>query len=94
MIKRVESKTDFIKIEHKILDFWDANSIFEKRRKLNENNKHWSFIDGPITANNPMGVHHAWGRTLKDLYNRYKFIKYNTKKTRAITPSISLILFD
>ena len=72
MIKRVESKTDFIKIEHKILDFWNANSIFEKRRKLNENNDHWSFIDGPITANNPMGVHHAWGRTLKDLYNRYK----------------------
>jgi hypothetical protein len=33
MIKRVESKTDFIKIEHKILDLWDANSIFEKRRK-------------------------------------------------------------
>ena len=31
----------------------------------------WSFIDGPITANNPMGVHHAWGRTYKDLYNRY-----------------------
>ncbi|SVD43128.1 uncharacterized protein METZ01_LOCUS395982, partial [marine metagenome] len=21
---------------------------------------------------NPMGVHHAWGRTLKDIYNRYK----------------------
>ena len=31
----------------------------------------WSFIDGPITANNPMGVHHAWGRTYKDLYQRY-----------------------
>ena len=39
---------------------------------MNENNDRWSFIDGPITANNPMGVHHAWGRTLKDLYNRYK----------------------
>ena len=72
MIKRVESKVDFIEIEHKILDFWDSESIFNKRRKLNENNEHWSFIDGPITANNPMGVHHAWGRTLKDLYNRYK----------------------
>ena len=72
MIKRVEPKADFIKIEHKILEFWDTNSIFEKRRKLNENNERWSFIDGPITANNPMGVHHAWGRTLKDLYNRYK----------------------
>ena len=49
MIKRVESKVDFIKIEHKILDFWSSNSIFDKRRKLNENNDHWSFIDGPIT---------------------------------------------
>ena len=31
----------------------------------------WSFLDGPITANNPMGVHHAWGRSLKDMYQRY-----------------------
>ncbi|MFM7151997.1 MAG: class I tRNA ligase family protein, partial [Gemmataceae bacterium] len=29
------------------------------------------FLDGPITANNPMGVHHAWGRTYKDAYQRY-----------------------
>ena len=33
--------------------------------------RRWSFLDGPITANNPMGVHHAWGRTYKDLYQRY-----------------------
>jgi isoleucyl-tRNA synthetase len=39
----------------------------------NENSgKRFSFIDGPITANNPMGVHHAWGRTYKDLFQRYK----------------------
>ena len=31
----------------------------------------WSFLDGPITANNPMGVHHAWGRTYKDLFQRF-----------------------
>ncbi len=37
-----------------------------------EAKEHWSFVDGPITANNPMGVHHAWGRTYKDLYNRYQ----------------------
>ena len=30
------------------------------------------FWDGPITANNRMGVHHAWGRTYKDIYQRYK----------------------
>ena len=40
--------------------------------KNNDADKKYSFIDGPITANNPMGVHHAWGRTYKDLYQRYK----------------------
>jgi len=32
-------------------------------------------MDGPITANNPMGVHHAWGRTYKDLFQRYKTMR-------------------
>lgn len=32
----------------------------------------FKFLDGPITANGPMGVHHAWGRTYKDLFQRYK----------------------
>lgn len=32
----------------------------------------FSFFDGPITANNPMGVHHAWGRTIKDAVLRYQ----------------------
>ncbi|MEK6844078.1 MAG: isoleucine--tRNA ligase [Nanoarchaeota archaeon] len=58
--------------EKEILDFWKKNKIFEKLRKKNEGKKKWSFIDGPITANNPMGVHHAWGRTYKDLFQRFK----------------------
>ena len=36
-----------------------------------ESERRYSFLDGPITANNPMGVHHAWGRTYKDLFQRY-----------------------
>jgi len=71
-IKKVDSKIDFVAQEHKVLEFWKKNNIFEKRRDLNTGKPRWSFIDGPITANNPMGVHHAWGRTLKDIYNRYK----------------------
>ncbi len=58
--------------EKKILEFWEKNKIFEKLRKKNKGKKRWSFIDGPITANNPMGVHHAWGRTYKDLFQRFK----------------------
>ncbi|MEK6974269.1 MAG: isoleucine--tRNA ligase [Nanoarchaeota archaeon] len=59
-------------IELNILDFWEKKSVFEKLVAKNKGRKHWSFIDGPITANNPMGVHHAWGRTYKDLYQRFK----------------------
>ena len=40
-------------------------------REQNAGGPRFSFIDGPITANNPMGVHHAWGRTLKDVFQRY-----------------------
>ena len=38
------------------------------------------FVDGPITANNPMGVHHAWGRTLKDVFLRYKALTGHSAK--------------
>src|SRR3989344_809799 len=59
-------------IEKEIVKFWEKNKTFDKLRKQNLGRKKWSFIDGPITANNPMGVHHAWGRTYKDLFQRFK----------------------
>jgi len=74
-IHKVDPKVDFIAHEHQILEFWQKNDIFAKRVKANEGKPRWSFLDGPITANNPMGVHHAWGRTLKDMYQRYKAMR-------------------
>jgi isoleucyl-tRNA synthetase len=72
MYEPVDLKVDFIKQEHDVLRFWESQRIFETLRERNRGKKHWSFIDGPITANNPMGVHHAWGRTYKDVFQRYK----------------------
>ena len=63
------------KIEEKILEFWKREQIFEKLQRKIKGKKPWSFLDGPITANNPMGVHHAWGRTYKDLFQRYKAMR-------------------
>lgn len=62
---------DFIAGEHQILKFWEENRTFDKLREKNRGASRWSFLDGPITANNPMGVHHAWGRTYKDAYQRF-----------------------
>ena len=54
-----------------VLERWEEERTFQRLREQNAGGPRFSFIDGPITANNPMGVHHAWGRTYKDLYQRY-----------------------
>ena len=69
--EKVETQVDFPAQEREIQLFWDRTQAFEKLREKNHNGKPWSFLDGPITANNPMGVHHAWGRTYKDAFQRY-----------------------
>ncbi|HUJ23309.1 MAG TPA: class I tRNA ligase family protein [Bryobacteraceae bacterium] len=67
----VPKAPDFPAMEQRILRFWEENRIFAKLRAQTASGPRWSFLDGPITANNPMGVHHAWGRSLKDMYQRY-----------------------
>jgi isoleucyl-tRNA synthetase len=69
--EKVDTQVDFPKQEREILEFWRRIDVFEKLRAKNRGGPRWSFLDGPITANNPMGVHHAWGRTYKDAYQRY-----------------------
>jgi isoleucyl-tRNA synthetase len=66
---------DHSALEKEVLAWWDTEGIFEKLREQNRGGDRFSFLDGPITANNPMGVHHAWGRTLKDVFQRYKALR-------------------
>jgi hypothetical protein len=69
--KDVPNKVDFPEQERETLAFWKNTRAFDKLRELHRQDPPWQFIDGPITANNPMGVHHGWGRTYKDLYHRF-----------------------
>jgi isoleucyl-tRNA synthetase len=75
LFKEVEPTVNFPKLEHRVLNFWKETDAFKKLVALNRGKKRWSFIDGPITANNPMGVHHAWGRTYKDVFQRYRAMR-------------------
>jgi isoleucyl-tRNA synthetase len=72
MFQPVSAKPDLVAREHELLDEWRDRQTFARLRAQNAGGPHWSFLDGPITANNPMGVHHAWGRTYKDLFCRFR----------------------
>ncbi len=69
----VSSSVDMVLLEESILAFWEKERIFDKKLEQNRKaKKNYSFIDGPITANNPMGMHHGWGRSLKDMIQRFR----------------------
>ncbi|MBO5883040.1 MAG: isoleucine--tRNA ligase [Clostridia bacterium] len=79
MQEKFDTKYSFVENEKEILGFWKENDCFKKLKAKNVNGPKYRFIDGPITANNPMGIHHVWGRTLKDTFIKYKAMKgYDT----------------
>ncbi len=64
---------DFVALEREIIEWWrERDTVARYLRRNDGSERRFSFIDGPITANNPMGVHHAWGRMYKDLFQRYQ----------------------
>ena len=70
--REVTQRADFPALERETLAWWQRDGIVDRYLHRNDGaDERFSFIDGPITANNPMGVHHAWGRTYKDLFQRY-----------------------
>src|ERR1700689_1931801 len=75
MFPDLSDKPDADSLELAILDLWDRQDIFAKLRAKNRGGPKWSFIDGPVTANKKLAVHTAWGRTLKDVFQRYKALR-------------------
>ena len=82
MNEKFDFSYSFASNEEDVLKFWDETKAFEKLKEKNKDGKKYRFIDGPITANNPMGIHHAWGRTLKDTFLRYKAMRGYTTHYR------------
>jgi isoleucyl-tRNA synthetase len=68
-------KPDHDALELAILDLWEREHTFAALRAANADGPRFSFIDGPVTANKTLGVHTAWGRTFKDVFQRYKALR-------------------
>ncbi|MDQ3993061.1 MAG: class I tRNA ligase family protein, partial [Actinomycetota bacterium] len=75
VFRPLAKQPDHPALEREVLDLWEREATFDAVRAQNRGGPRFSFLDGPITANNPMGVHHAWGRTLKDVFQRYKALR-------------------
>jgi isoleucyl-tRNA synthetase len=66
---------DHPRLEEEILQWWEDEQVFEQVREKHRGGPKFRFMDGPITANAPAGVHHGLGRTLKDVFQRYKALR-------------------
>ena len=75
-MKKEDVKPNLVKNELDMLKFWEDNKIFEKLKEENKKTgKYFATMDGPITANGmTMGLHHAFGRSLKDAMIKYRAI--------------------
>jgi isoleucyl-tRNA synthetase len=75
MFEKLPPVPDHPALEHEVLDLWERERTFELVRERNRGGPRFSFMDGPITANAPAGVHHGLGRSLKDVFQRYKAMR-------------------
>lgn len=75
-MKKESGNLDYVKMEEGVLKFWQEHDIFEKLKAKNrETKKYFASLDGPITANYNMGLHHAFNRTFKDAMFKYEALK-------------------
>jgi isoleucyl-tRNA synthetase len=70
-------------VAKRVLKNWEENRIFQKSIDTREGNPPFIFTEGPPSANGTPGIHHAMGRTIKDLFCRYKTLKGFQVKRKA-----------
>ncbi|MEK7151676.1 MAG: class I tRNA ligase family protein [Patescibacteria group bacterium] len=63
------------KLEEKILKFWKDRKIFERTLENRKHGRRFVFFEGPPYANGRPGMHHFFGRAIKDLFLRYKTMR-------------------
>lgn len=66
---------DLQQIAQEVLEHWKAHQVFEKSISTREGAPAFTFFEGPPSANGIPGIHHVLGRTIKDIFCRYKTLK-------------------
>ena len=74
---------DLAKINSDTLRVWKKNDLFKKSISDRVKSKPYVFYEGPPSANGMPGIHHVMGRTIKDLFCRYKTLQGFRVERRA-----------
>lgn len=77
------SQLNLSQISKDILQYWKENDTFTKSVTSREGATPWVFYEGPPSANGLPGIHHVMGRTIKDIFCRYKTLQGFQVKRKA-----------
>lgn len=70
-------------INKEMLAQWSEKDIFHKSIETREGKPSFVFYEGPPSANGLPGIHHVMGRTIKDVFCRYKTMQGFQVKRKA-----------
>ncbi len=62
-------------LELETMTCWEQEDVFRQCLETRRDGPVFTFYEGPPTANGKPGIHHVLGRTIKDIFCRYKTMK-------------------
>jgi isoleucyl-tRNA synthetase len=68
----VDDQYDPDAVEERVFEYWDEVDAYEKAKASREGNEPYFFVDGPPYTSGSAHMGHAWNKSLKDVYLRYK----------------------
>ncbi len=69
------NKLNLSQVNDEVLKEWKGEDLFHKSITEREGFPPFIFYEGPPSANGHPGIHHVMGRTIKDIFLRYKTMK-------------------
>ena len=84
MYSKVATDMKFVEREGQIVKLWKEKDIVRKSFANHQDSKeHFTFFDGPPTANGKPHIGHIETRVIKDLFPRYQSMKGKSVTRKA-----------
>jgi len=74
----VDDQYDPDTVEERVFEYWEDVDAYEQAKQHREDGEDFFFVDGPPYTSGSAHMGHAWNKSLKDVYIRYKRMRgYN-----------------